>query len=130
MWDFLDSVERSDVVEGVNAGRQPAVQAENLVVDECSEGEIVEEVGEVFPDISIAVFSQTFVVKAIDLGNLSTLVVPSKDGDSGRVSDLQGDKEGHRLDGVVATIYVVSCYAVSGRFIRLFIFPFCIPIKR
>lgn len=108
MWDFLDSVERSDVVEGVNAGRQPAVQAENLVVDECSEGEIVEEVGEVFPDISIAVFSQTFVVKAIDLGNLSTLVVPSKDGDSGRVSDLQGDKEGHRLDGVVATIYVVS----------------------
>ena len=130
MRDFLDSVERSDVVEGVDAGRQPAVQAENLVVDEGSEGEIVEEVGEVFPDICIAVFPQTFVVKAIDLGNLSTLVVPSKDSDSGRVSDLQGDKEGHRLDGVVATIYVVSCYPVSGRFIRYLFFPFSIPIKR
>jgi hypothetical protein len=90
--DFLDSVERSDVVEGVDAGGQAAVQAENLVVNESSEGEIVEEVGEVFPDISIAVFPQTFVVKAVDLGDLSTLVVPSKDGDSGRVSDFQGDK--------------------------------------
>jgi hypothetical protein len=57
MGDFLDTVEGSDVVEGVDARRQSSVETKDLVVDECGEGEIVEQVGEIFPDVGVAVFS-------------------------------------------------------------------------
>lgn len=80
--NFLDSVKRSDVVECVDAWRQPTVQAEDLVVDEGGKGEVVEEVGEVFPDIGVAVFSQAFVIKSIDLCDLTAFVVTTEDGDA------------------------------------------------
>ena len=118
MWDFLNSVERSDIIQGIDAGRKPAVQAEDLVVDQGGEGEVVEEICEVFPDIGIAVFSQAFVVESVDLGDLSRFVVTAKDGDSRRIADLQGDEECHGLDGVVATIYVISYLMVSNGAVR------------
>lgn len=82
MGNFLDSVKRSDVVECVDAGRQPTVQAEDLVVNEGGKGEVVEEVGKVFPDIGVAVFSQAFIVKPINLGDLTAFVVTAEDGDA------------------------------------------------
>ena len=42
----------------------------HLIVDESSEGEEIKEIGEEAPDVGIAVFSQTFVVEAIDLCDL------------------------------------------------------------
>lgn len=71
MGNFLDSVERSNVIEGINAGRQSAVEAEDLIVDKGGKGEVVEEICKVFPDIGIAVLAQTLVVEAIDLSDLT-----------------------------------------------------------
>ncbi len=82
MRNFLNSVEGTDIVECVNAGRKPTVQAEDLIVDQGGEREVIEEVGEVFPNVRIAVFSQAFVVEAVDLGDLSGFVVSTEDGDS------------------------------------------------
>lgn len=82
MGNLLDSVKGSDVVKCVDAGRQPTVQAEDLVVNESGKGEVVEEVGEVFPHIGVAVFSQAFVVKTIDLSDLTAFVVTTEDGDA------------------------------------------------
>lgn len=69
--NFLDSVERADVVEGIDAGRETTVKAEDLIVDESGEGKVVEQICEVFPNIGVAIFTQTFVVEAIDLCDLS-----------------------------------------------------------
>jgi hypothetical protein len=33
MWNFLYTIERSDVVEGIDAGGETSVEAEDLVVD-------------------------------------------------------------------------------------------------
>ena len=85
------------------------MQAENLVLDKGSKREIVKEIGEVFPDVSIAVFTETFVVEAVDLSNLAGLVVAAEDGDAMGVADFQGDKEGNGFDGEVATVNVVAC---------------------
>lgn len=71
MWDFLDSVQSSDVVKSVDAWGQPSVQAEYLVVDKCSQGQVIEEIREIFPDIRIAVLSETLVVESVYLGNLT-----------------------------------------------------------
>lgn len=52
-----ETVNDFDLVYGVDAWTQPAVYAEDIVVDDDGEGEVVEHVGEIVPDICIAVFS-------------------------------------------------------------------------
>lgn len=106
--NLLDAVQGADVVQCVNAGRETAVKAENLVVDEGGQRQVVEEVGEVFPDVSVAVLAQTLVVEAVDLGDLTRLVVAAKNSDALGVSDLESDEKRHRLDGVVASVNVVT----------------------
>ncbi len=68
---FLDPIQRPDVIQCIDAGTQPAVEAEDLCLDESREREVVEKIGEVFPDGRVAVFSKAFVVKTVDLGNLT-----------------------------------------------------------
>ena len=104
------------------------MQAENLVVDQGSERKIVEEVGEVLPDIGVAVFSQAFVVEAIDLRDLSGFVVAAENRDSLRIADLEGDEEGYGLDGIVATIYIVSYSSCQCDSVLQSCFD--VPIKR
>ena len=114
MRNFLNPVERADVVECVNAGGEATVEAEDLVVNQGGKRKVVEEVSEVFPDIRIAVFPQAFVVEAVDLSDLSGFVVAAEDGDAVRVADLEGDEERYGLDGIVATVYIVSCFRLSA----------------
>jgi hypothetical protein len=104
----LDAVEGADVIERVDARRQAAVQAEDLVVDEGCEGEVVEEVGEVLPDVGVAVFPQALVVETVNLRDLTRLVVAAEDGDARGVADLQGDEQSDRLDRVVSTIDIIA----------------------
>jgi len=105
---FLDPVEGPDIVQRVDRRGQAAVQAEYLVIDEGSEREVVEEVGKVLPDVGIAVLAEALVVEAVDLRDLTRLVVAAQDGDPLRVSDLEGDEKRHGLDGVVTTVNVVT----------------------
>ena len=105
---FLDAVEASNVVEGINAGGEATVKAEDLVVDEGSEWEVIEEISEEFPDVGIAILAQALIVEAIDLCDLSRFVVAAEDGDSGGISDLKSYKKGDGLDGVVASVDIVA----------------------
>lgn len=57
VWDLLDPVYPSYIVKGVYARGEPPVQAEYLIVNERRQRKIVEEVGKVFPDVSVAVLS-------------------------------------------------------------------------
>jgi hypothetical protein len=84
------------------------VQAEDLVLNEGRKGEVVKEVGEEFPDISIAVFTETFIVKAIYLCDLTRFVISSKDGYTRWITYLQCYKKSNCLDGKVTAINVVT----------------------
>lgn len=48
---FLQAFQRSDVVQRVDGRRQTAVQTEDLAVNERSQREEVEQIGEVVPDL-------------------------------------------------------------------------------
>lgn len=98
MRNFLNAVEGTDVVKRIDGGGETTVKAEDLVIDKGGEGEVVKEVSEVLPDIGISIFSEALVVEAIHLGDLAGFVVTTEDGDSARVSDLEGDKEGDSLN--------------------------------
>lgn len=84
------------------------MEAEDLVLDQGGQGKVVEQVGEVLPDVGIAILSQAFVVEAVDLSDLAGLVIPSEDGDALGVSDLESDEEGNCLDGIISSIDVVT----------------------
>lgn len=98
VWHLLYTVESSDVIKGIDAWGETPVEAEYLVVDEGGKREVVEEVGEVLPNVGIAVLSEALIVEAIDLRDLAGFVVATEDGDSLGVADLESNKEGDRLD--------------------------------
>jgi hypothetical protein len=91
MRHFLYPIKGADVVQGVDTRRQPAVQTEDLVVDQSRERQVIEEIGEVLPHVRVAILSKALVVKTIDLSNLTGLVVAAKDRDALGVSDLECD---------------------------------------
>ena len=79
-----------------------------LVFDEGGKGEVVEEVGEVSPYIGVSVLAETFVVEPVHLRDLPRFVVPAKDGHSVAVPQLKRNEESDSLDGVVASVDVVT----------------------
>lgn len=96
------------MVESVDAGAQAAVQAEDLAVDQGSQGQVVEQVREILPDVGVAVLPETLVVESVDLGDLAGLVVAAQYRDALAIADLEGHEQGDGLDGVVSSVDVVA----------------------
>lgn len=91
MWYFLYTIESSDVVQCVNAGGKASVKTEDLIVDEGGEGEVIEKIGEILPNTCVSVFSETLVVEAINLSDLTGFVVTTEDSNSLGVSYFKSD---------------------------------------
>jgi len=108
MRHLLYPIQSTDIIECVNGWRKTTVQTENLILNESGEGEEVEEIGEVFPDICVTILAQALVVKAVNLCDLARLVIATKDGDALWVADLEADEEGHSFDTVVAAVDIVA----------------------
>lgn len=113
MWNLLYTVKGSDVVESIDTWGETSVKAEDLLVDEGGEGEVIEEICEVLPYVGVAILSETLVVEAIDLCDLTGFVVSSEDCDSLGISDFESNEQGNGLDRVVSSINVVA-FAISA----------------
>lgn len=75
VWNFLHSFEGSDVIESFNAGRKTAVQAEELILDDSSQGKVIEELSQALPDVGVSVLAAALIVKSINLRDLPGLVI-------------------------------------------------------
>ena len=62
---FLDSVELSDLVKGVDTWGETTMETEDLVLDDSSEWEVIEEFGELLPDVGVTVLSQAFIIESV-----------------------------------------------------------------
>lgn len=91
------------------------MKAENLVLNQSGKREIVEQVGEVLPNVRISVFTKAFVVKSVDLCDLSRFVVSTKDCDALRVTNFQSNKECDGLNRVVSTVNIVTYFLSAVR---------------
>ena len=80
------------------------MKAEELILDNSREWQVIEELVEVFPNIWASIFAATFIIKTIILTDFSALMVPPQDGDPVLVANLEGDKESHGLNRVVTYI--------------------------
>lgn len=75
VWDFLYAVDGPDLVDGADLWAEAGMDAEDLVVDERGDDEVVEHINAVLPRISVSVLSHAFFIETIYLRNLATLVV-------------------------------------------------------
>lgn len=103
-----ESVDDFDLVYGVYAWTQPAVYAEDIVVDDDREGEVVKHVGEIVPDICVAVFSRTLGVEAVGLGYAARFVVSADEVNAMWVAKLEADEEGYCFDTEETAVYIVA----------------------
>jgi hypothetical protein len=92
VWNLSKPVDDLDLIDAMNAGRQTTVDAENLVVNDAGKGEVVEHVGEVVPDSSVAVLAAALCVKAVGLGDSSRLVIAADEVDAVRIAEFETDQ--------------------------------------
>ena len=90
------------------------MNAKDFVINNGSKCQIVKNLSAVPPDIDRTVFTKTFIVKTVDLGDLSTLVISSNQSNSFRIPDFQSQQQQECLDRVVPPIYEVSHKQVIG----------------
>lgn len=114
VWDFSEAVDDLDLIDTMDARRQTAVDAEDLVVDDAGEGEVVEHVGEVMPDGGVAVFATTFGIEAVGLSDSSGLVVAADEMNAMGIAKFETDQKRDGLYTKEAAINVVA-YAWSER---------------
>jgi hypothetical protein len=108
MRNFLDAIEITSMIQSIDRRREASVQAKDAVRDHRRHRKVVKGIGEMLPYVCVSIFSEALIVESVDLRDLSTLVVSSKDCDSISVSDFQGDEQSDRLKRVIASIDVVS----------------------
>jgi len=73
-----------------------------------AQAQVIENITTISPNIARPIFPLTLVVKAVNLGDLSGLVITSDQGDSVGIPDFEEKKEYESLNGVEASINKVT----------------------
>ena len=64
---FLNSIESSDLIKCVYAWWKSTMKTEDLILNNCSQWNVIKEFCEDFPNVCVAVLPQTFVVETISV---------------------------------------------------------------
>lgn len=70
--------------------------------------EIIKYVATIPPDVDAPIFALTFVVEAVDLGDLAGFVVAPDEGYAVRVADFEEEEKEEGFDRVEATVDKVA----------------------
>ena len=65
MGSLLDTVELTNLVEGVDRGGQTTMEAEDLVLNYSGERQVVKQLSELLPDVSVTVLSEALIVESV-----------------------------------------------------------------
>ena len=84
------------------------MKAENLILDDSCQRQVVKEVSQVFPNVSIAILSETFVVESVDLCDLTTFMVSAENRDAFLEAYFKADEKCDGLYRVVSTVDVIT----------------------
>jgi hypothetical protein len=108
MGHFLHSVEIAGMVKSIDRRGKSTVQAEYTVRDDRGHWQIVKRVREILPHVGVSVLPKTLIVESIHLRNLPTFVISSKNSNTMTEPNFQGHKQSYGLEGIVATIHVIT----------------------
>lgn len=105
--DIDGALNPTNLVHVLKLRRQPPVRAEDLVVDNSSDREAVEAVGEELPEADTeAAFA--LIVEAVDTVDGGTLVVAAEQEEIVRVLDLVAEEEADGLNALLPAVHVVA----------------------
>ncbi|KAL9581969.1 MAG: hypothetical protein Q9212_003570, partial [Teloschistes hypoglaucus] len=82
--------------------------------DEGAEGEVVEDLAAIAPDVCAAVFAVAFIVEAVDGGDLPRFVVASYECDAIWISDFEAEEEEEAFEGVEPPVDEIAHEEVVG----------------
>ena len=102
-----------DLLHGVEVRAQAAVHGEDLLVDDGSDGQAVEAVGEGLPKLDV-VSPLALIVETVDAVDRGALVVTTENEEVLRVLDLVCEEQADSLQRLLATIDVVTEEEVVG----------------
>lgn len=102
-----------DLADFLNMRGQSSVHAENLVLDDCCDRQVVEGVHKPVPRVVTPVFSINFIVKAVVFCCETTFMVTPQKSNLVGVLDLVGKQESDGLNTVVAPVHVVAQEEIS-----------------
>ena len=74
----------------------------------CCEGEIVEYIRTHPPHIDRSILAKAFVIKPIDLTDLTRFVITTKERNSIRITNFQCKQQKARFHTIVTSIYIIS----------------------
>ena len=90
------------------------MDAEDLAVHDCRDGQVVEDVRQEVPRVGVAVLPVDLLVESILEGDLAGLVVATEEGDVLGELQLQQDEVLDRLHRVVSPVHEVAHEDVVG----------------
>jgi len=90
------------------------VYAKNFIIDDCCKGQVVKNGGAVAPHVGRPILAKALIVEAINLGDLSALVVSPDKSDSFRISDLQGQQQQESFYTVISSVNKISHEKIIG----------------
>jgi hypothetical protein len=62
---FLNSIELSDLVKGIDTGRESSVKTEDLAFNHSSQREVIEKLSKMLPHICVSILPQALIIEAI-----------------------------------------------------------------
>mmetsp|Transcript_54924 Transcript_54924/g.158939 ORF Transcript_54924/g.158939 Transcript_54924/m.158939 type:complete len:202 (+) Transcript_54924:408-1013(+) len=95
-----------DLVHAFDLGREAAMHADDLLVDQAAHREAVEDITELLPQLDV-VPPLALVVEAVDPGDRRALVVSSKQEEVLGELDLVSEEQGDGLQALFAAVDVV-----------------------
>jgi len=93
--------------ETVEFGRESPVHAEDLLVDQCGDGQVVEQVGEQFPEFDV-VPAFALVLEALDAVDGGALVVAAEGEEVFGLLALVGHHDRDGLQRLLAAVHLVA----------------------
>ena len=103
----------ADLLHGVEIRAQATVHGEDLLVDDSGDGKAVEAISESLPKLDV-VATLALVVETVDTVDGRALVVAAENEEVLGILDLVGKQKADGLEGLLATINVVTEEEVVG----------------
>mmetsp|Transcript_15708 Transcript_15708/g.36056 ORF Transcript_15708/g.36056 Transcript_15708/m.36056 type:complete len:312 (-) Transcript_15708:8-943(-) len=112
--DFLDSVKIPRMIQSINGRRQSPMKTEYAFGNHRRHWQVVKGIREMFPDIGISILPETLIIKPVHLGNLTTLVVSTQNGDTTPVSDFERNQQRDGFQRVIPSVNVIPHKEIVG----------------
>lgn len=113
VWDVSWAHNPADLLHGVEIWRETTVHGENLLVNDGSNWQAVEAVGEGLPQLDV-VATLALIVETVDTVDGRTLVVTAEDEEVLWVLDLVGEEKADGLKRLLSSVDVVTEEEVVG----------------